>query len=82
MGDGTATAGVPERPVEESFEMVAAAGYAGMGIDLVATDDLPTARRLRGLYERHGLGCTINAFLGTIEALRPVLHMAKDFDAR
>lgn len=74
--------GVPERPVEESFEMVAAAGYAGMGIDLVATDDLPTARKLRGLYERHGLGCTINAFPGTIEDLRPVLHMAKDFDAR
>ena len=33
-------------------------------------------------FERHGLDCLINAFPQTIEALRPVLHMAKDFDAR
>jgi hypothetical protein len=71
-----------ERSVEECFETVAAAGFAGMGIDLVAKTDLRHARKLEHLYERHGLGCSINAFPNTIEELRPVLHMAKDFDAR
>ncbi|HEV3177693.1 MAG TPA: sugar phosphate isomerase/epimerase [Stellaceae bacterium] len=69
-----------ERTHEESFEMVAAAGYHGMAIDL-ATTDVATARKNKPLFERHGLGCLINAFPRTIEALRPVLHMAKDFNA-
>jgi hypothetical protein len=70
-----------ERPVEESFEMVAEAGYRGLAIDLGATD-METARKTRPLFEKHNLGCLINAFPATIESLRPVLHMAKDFDAR
>lgn len=70
-----------ERPIEESFEMVAAAGYRGMAIDLGATD-METARKTRPLFEKHGLGCLINAFPQSIESLRPVLRMAKDFDAR
>src|ERR1700719_4996600 len=60
-----------ERTHEESFEMVAAAGYHGMAIDL-ATTDVATARKNKPLFERHGLGCLINAFPRTIEALRPV----------
>jgi hypothetical protein len=71
-----------ERSVEESFAMVAAAGFAGMGIDLVGKTDIGQARKLAHLYDRHGLGCAINAFPDSIEELRPVLHMAKDFDAR
>jgi len=70
-----------ERSIEESFEMVAAAGFDGMAIDLGVTD-LESARRTRPLYERHGLGCLINAFPGSIEALEPVLEMAVDFGAR
>ncbi len=70
-----------EREIEESFEMVAKAGYHGMAIDLGATD-METARRTKPLFEKHELGCLINAFPQTIESLRPVLHMAKDFDAR
>lgn len=70
-----------ERSVEESFEMVAGAGYHGMAIDLGVTG-LDEAKTLRPLFERHGLGCMINAFPKTIEGLRPVLHMARDFDAR
>ncbi len=69
-----------ERTPEESFEMVAAAGYHGMAIDLANTD-VVTARKNRPLFERHGLGCLINAFPRTIADLRPVLHMAKDFNA-
>jgi len=71
-----------ERSLEDSFAMVAAAGFAGMGIDLVSVTDIDRARDLRRLYERHRLGCTINAFPNTIEELRPVLRMARDFDAR
>ena len=67
-------------PIEQAFEMVAEAGYDGMAIDLGASDMeamLPT----RPLFARHGLGCLIMAFPKTIEGLRPVLHMAKDFGA-
>jgi hypothetical protein len=71
-----------ERPVAEAFEMVAAAGFDGMGIDLVSTGDLAHAATLKQLYERHELGCSINAFPNSIEELRPVLHMARDFGAR
>ncbi len=70
-----------ERPLEVSFEMVAAAGYDGMAIDLGVTD-LETARRTRPLFERHGLGCLINAFPKSVEGLWPVLEMARDFEAR
>lgn len=70
-----------ERGLEESFELVSAAGYHGMGIDLLPDADLDEARKLRRLYERHGLGCSINAFPASIEALRPVLRMAREFDA-
>ncbi len=70
-----------ERSVEESFEMVAAAGYHGLAIDLGATD-IESALKTRPLFEKHDLGCLINAFPRTIESLRPVLHMAKNFDAR
>jgi hypothetical protein len=71
-----------ERSIEESFEMVAAAGFAGVGMDVVAKTDIDHVRKLRHLCDRHGLGCSINAFPNTVEELRPVLHMAKDFDAR
>ncbi len=61
--------------------MVAGAGYHGMAIDLGVTG-LDEAKALKPLFDRHGLGCMINAFPKTIEGLRPVLHMARDFDAR
>jgi hypothetical protein len=70
-----------ERPVAENFQMVADAGYAGMAIDLgVMNNDEALATRPH--FERHGLGCLINAFPKTIEDLRPVLRMSKQFDTR
>jgi len=70
-----------ERPVAENFQMVADAGYAGMAIDLgVMNND--EALATRPYFERHGLGCLINAFPKTIEDLRPVLQMSKQFDTR
>ena len=67
-------------PVEQAFEMVADAGYDGMAIDLGASD-MASMQATRPLFARHGLGCLIMAFPKTIEDLRPVLHMAKDFGA-
>lgn len=67
-------------PIDQAFAMVADAGYDGMAIDLGASDMasmLPT----KPLFQRHGLGCLIMAFPKTVEGLRPVLHMAKDFGA-
>ncbi|MGI9407211.1 MAG: sugar phosphate isomerase/epimerase [Hyphomicrobiaceae bacterium] len=69
-----------ERSHEESFEMVANAGYHGTAIDLGSTA-LEDAKKLRPHFEQHNLGCMINAFPTTMEGLRPVLHMAKDFNA-
>lgn len=70
-----------ERAVAENFQMVADAGYAGMAIDLGVMDN-DEALATRPYFERHGLGCLINAFPRTIEDLRPVLEMSKQFDTR
>ena len=67
-------------PVEQAFEMVAKAGYDGMAIDL-GVSDIETARLTQPLFRKHELGCLIMAFPQTIEGLRPVLHMARDFNA-
>lgn len=67
-------------PVEEAFELVADAGFDGMAIDLGASD-MASMQATKPLFERHGLGCLIMAFPKTVEGLRPVLHMARDFGA-
>lgn len=72
--------GVPERPVEERFERVKAAGYHGVGIDLGALD-LEAAKALVPLYRKTGLGGLLTAFPKSIEDLRPALHLAKDIGA-
>ena len=67
-------------PVEQAFEMVAEAGYDGIAIDL-GVSDIETARKTQPLFQQHDLGCLIMAFPNTVEGLRPVLHMARDFNA-
>jgi hypothetical protein len=69
-----------ERSVEQSFEMVAAAGFDGMAIDFGVTD-IAAAQKMKPLFEKHGLGCLLIAFPRTIEGLRPVLEMAREFGA-
>ena len=69
-----------ERSDAEAFEMVADAGFHGMCLDLGASD-MKAARRTQPFFERHGLGCMINAFPKTIEGLAPVLDMARTFNA-
>lgn len=67
-------------PIEQAFEMVADAGYDGMAIDLGASD-MESMQKTLPFFQRTGLGCLIMAFPKTVESLRPVLHMAKDFNA-
>src|SRR5258708_26425372 len=69
-----------ERSIEQSFEMVAAAGFDGMAIDL-GVIDIESALKTKPLLEKHRLGCLFVAFPKTIGALRPVLEMARAFDA-
>lgn len=73
--------GQAERPVEENFALVAAAGYDGMGIDLGVTP-LDKAAAMEPLFARHNLGCLITAFVKSIDGMKPVLDLAKRLNAR
>jgi hypothetical protein len=70
-----------ERSREECFEMIAAAGYDGVAVDL-GSIVMDNARACLPFVQKHGLGCIVNAFPKTVSGLRPVLDMAKEFDAR
>ncbi len=67
-------------PHDQVCEMVAAAGYDGMAIDLGASD-VSTAHAVRPHLEANGLTPLIVAFPKTIESLEDTLIMAKDFSA-
>jgi hypothetical protein len=72
--------GAPEAPLEAQIARIAAAGYAGVGLDL-SMSDVPLAKAARPLLERHGLGCLFNGFPRSDDELRFMLDMAKDFGA-
>ena len=63
---------------EEICAKVAAAGYDGMALDLGA-GDIAQAREVQPIMARHWLTPLIVAFPKTVESLREVLVMAKDF---
>jgi len=72
--------GQAERPVEENFALVAAAGYDGMGIDLGVTP-LDKAAAMEPLFARYNLGCLITAFVKSMDGMKPVLDLAKRLNA-
>jgi hypothetical protein len=72
--------GVPERPIAERFDAVAAAGFDGMALDLGAMD-IEAARTTLPEFARTGLAGLVTAFPRSIEDLRPALHLAKDLGA-
>ena len=61
-------------------EKVAAAGYDGMALDLGA-GDIAQAKEVQPIMAKHGLTPLIVAFPKTVESLREVLVMSKDFGA-
>jgi len=67
-------------PHDQVCEMVSAAGFDGMAIDLGASD-VSVAYAVRPHMERNGLTPLIVAFPKTIESLEDTLHMAADFGA-
>lgn len=71
---------VPERTPEESFAMVAEAGFDGMCIDPSAAE-IPEMRALHRLYREFELGSMVNAFPYSEDDMQPLLEFAKDFDA-
>jgi len=71
---------VPERTPEESFAMVAEAGFDGMCID-PGVSEIEDMRPLQELYRKHQLRCMVNAFPNSEDDMQPLLEFAKDFDA-
>lgn len=65
---------------EEICEKVAAAGYDGMALDLGA-GDIAQAREVQPIMARYDLTPLIVAFPKTVESMREVLVMSKDFGA-
>jgi hypothetical protein len=72
--------GVPERPMEENFRLVAEAAYHGLCID-PAVHEIDYFLKLEPLYREYGLKCMVNAFPSTVEELPPLLELAKALDA-
>ena len=67
-------------PFDQVCEMVAAAGYHGMAIDLGASD-VAVAHAVRPHMQKVGLTPLIVAFPKSIESLEDTLLMARDFGA-
>jgi hypothetical protein len=70
----------PERGHEESFRMVAEAGFDGMCID-PAVDEISELRELADLYRKYELGCMVNAFPATEADMLPLLDFAVEMNA-
>ena len=72
--------GIPERPMEENFRMVAEAGYHGLCID-PAVHEIDDFLKLKPLYREYELKCMVNAFPASVEELPPLLDLASELDA-
>ncbi len=69
-----------ERTHDECFSMVSEAGFDGMCIDFGA-DEINEFEKLRSYFGEYNLGCMVNAFPYKLDDLRPILQLAKDFNA-
>lgn len=70
----------PERTPEQSFAMIAEAGFDGVCLD-PSVAEIPDMRQLAPLYKEYELGCMVNAFPCHEDDMQPLLEFAKDFDA-
>jgi hypothetical protein len=70
----------PERRPEESFQMVAEAGFDGMCID-PGVEEIPDLMPLQDLYREYRLRCMVNAFPNHENDMQPLLDFADEFDA-
>jgi sugar phosphate isomerase/epimerase len=70
----------PERSDEESFAMVAEAGFDGLCLD-PSVEEITENLDKRPLFEAHGLGCMVNAFPYSPGDMEPLLDFANDMNA-
>jgi len=70
----------PERTDEESFAMVAEAGFDGMCLD-PSVDEIPENLKKRALFKKYGLGCMVNAFPYSPDDMQPLLAFADQMNA-
>ncbi len=72
--------GLKERSDRDCFTMIREAGFDGACIDLSA-DEIPEFLKKQTLFDEFELGCMVNAFPYRVKDLKPVLEMAKEFNA-
>ncbi len=72
--------GIPERPMEENFALVAKAGYQGLCID-PAVHEIDDFLKLKPLFREYGLKCMVNAFPAMVDELPPLLELANELEA-
>ena len=66
--------------LEDTFAMVANAGFDGMVLDLDnQSEDL--INRARPLFRKYGLGCELNAFPTSMEDMQPMWALAQELAA-
>ncbi|MFK8019916.1 MAG: sugar phosphate isomerase/epimerase family protein [Pseudomonadales bacterium] len=70
---------LPERTFEESFAMVADAGYHGICVD-PGLADLDYYAPTKKLFAQHKLGCMFNAFPHSPDELQPLLEAAAAYN--
>lgn len=71
---------MPERSKEVAFAMVAEAGFDGMCLD-PSVEEIPQTVATQELFDKHGLGCMLNAFPYTPDDMMPLLDCAGDMNA-
>ena len=69
--------GLMERTDEESFAMIAEAGFAGICLD-PAAHEIDDCRAKMPLFEKYGLECLLNAFPKNAQELKSLLELAKE----
>lgn len=65
---------------EQRFDMIAQAGFDGVCLD-PAAHEIDACLAKQPLFEKHGLGCMINAFPGSNDDLRLLLTLAREMRA-
>lgn len=71
---------LPERSIEESFAMIADAGFDGACMD-PSVAEIPQCREYAHLFREHGLGSMVNAFPYSPDDMAPILDFAVEMSA-
>lgn len=72
--------GLPERPMEENFHMIADAGYHGACID-PAVHEIEDFLAMKPLFDKYELKCMANVFPASVEEMPALLGLCAELDA-